>query len=111
MTFRVQQASGLSLAVGNTPGIKGGWLVPVFSFRSEMAQNFWLAIAAWSTCFLVTIGVSLATRRDKQDSELVGLVYSLTPKTYGADDPWFKKPVFLGLVVLILTVVLNILFW
>jgi len=102
---------GLSLAHGNTPGIKGGWLTPVFEFRSEMAQNFWLAIAAWSACFLVTIGVSLSTRRDKQDSDLVGLVYSLTPKTYGGNDPWFKQPVFLGLVVLLLTVVLNILFW
>jgi SSS family solute:Na+ symporter len=102
---------GLSLAAGSVPGIKGGWIAPVFEFRSEMAQNFWLATVAWSACFLVTIGVSLATRRDKQDSELVGLVYSLTPKTYGDGDPWFKKPVFLGLAVLALTFILNILFW
>ena len=32
-------------------------------FPSTMAQNFWMAIFAWSTCFVVTLLVSLATRR------------------------------------------------
>jgi solute:Na+ symporter, SSS family len=30
-------------------------------FPSTMAQNFWIAILAWSACFVVTIAVSLAT--------------------------------------------------
>ena len=34
---------------------------PVHSFPSSMAQNFWIAICAWTTCFLVTIVVSLMT--------------------------------------------------
>lgn len=34
-----------------------------------MAQNFWLTIVAWTVCFLVTIGVSLLTRREKSDRE------------------------------------------
>ncbi|MEI6492328.1 MAG: sodium:solute symporter family protein [Verrucomicrobiota bacterium] len=102
---------GLSLAAGCAPGVKGGWLVPVFHFRSEMAQNFYLAIAAWTTCFLVTILVSLATRRTKSDEDLKGLVYSLTPKTYDDEKVWYKRPAILGLLVLALTVILNIIFW
>src|SRR5258705_447977 len=54
---------------------KGGWLgAVVYSFPSTMAQNFWIAIFAWSACFLVTIGISLATRA-RPDEELRGLVY------------------------------------
>ena len=102
---------GLSLAKESTPGLKGGWIDPVFIFRSEMAQNFWLAIVAWCTCFSLTILVSLATRRIKTDEELVGLVYSLTPKTYGTETLWYHKPAILGMIVLLLTLGLNLLFW
>jgi SSS family solute:Na+ symporter len=35
-----------------------------------MAQNFWTAIFAWTTCFVVTILVSLVTTRKKSDAEL-----------------------------------------
>ena len=34
----------------------------VHIYPSEMAQNFWTAIFAWSVCFVVTIVVSLMTR-------------------------------------------------
>ena len=47
------------------------------TFPSTMAQNFWIAIFAWSTCFLVTVLVSLASR-PKPESELHNLVYGLT---------------------------------
>ncbi|HWB98228.1 MAG TPA: sodium:solute symporter family protein, partial [Bryobacteraceae bacterium] len=56
---------------------KGAWLTVVHQFPSTMAQSFWVAILAWTTCFLVTIAVSLATR-PRPDGELVGLVYGLT---------------------------------
>jgi SSS family solute:Na+ symporter len=48
---------------------KGGWIANLHSFPSTMAQNFWIAIFAWSTCFVVTIVVSLATA-PKAESEL-----------------------------------------
>jgi SSS family solute:Na+ symporter len=102
---------GLSLASGCSPGMKGGWIFPAFSFRSEMAQNFWIAIVAWTACFLVTVGVSLVTRCEKTDGELKGLVYSLTPKTYDEEKLWYKRPAILGLIVLAMTVALNIIFW
>src|SRR5215208_1328647 len=49
---------GLTLAEN-----KGAWLGPALhAFPSTMAQNFWIAIVAWTTCFVVTIAVSLVTR-------------------------------------------------
>lgn len=80
-------------------------------FHSEMGQNFWMAIVAWTTCFVLTILISLATRRTKTDQELTGLVYSLTPKPKAEDEPWYKRPVALGIVILIATIILNIIFW
>src|SRR5580698_8018495 len=63
---------GLTLAEG-----KGGWIATVHQFPSTMAQNFWMAIFAWSVCFAITIAVSLATAA-KPEAELHGLVYGLT---------------------------------
>src|ERR1019366_8087481 len=37
---------GLTIAEG-----KGGWIATVHQFPSTMAQNLWMAIFAWSTCF------------------------------------------------------------
>jgi len=102
---------GLTLPKGCVDGIKGGWLGPIMHhYPSEMAQNFWTAIWAWSTCFCVTIVVSLATRRVKTDDDLKGLVYSLTPKLKDADMPLYRQPAFLGMLVLAVAVVLNIIF-
>ena len=102
---------GLSCAVGVTPGIKGGWIEPHFLFRSEMGQNFYMAIVAWTSCFLLTIGISILTSRTKSDADLKGLVYSLTPKPESEAEPWYARPAFVGIVVLLITVGLNILFW
>jgi solute:Na+ symporter, SSS family len=102
---------GLSLPAGAVPGVKGGWIAPEFVFRSEMGQNFYVAIVAWSTCFVLTILVSLATARNKTDAELQGLVYSLTPRPASdAGEPWYKRPVLVGMIVLGATLLLNILF-
>jgi SSS family solute:Na+ symporter len=109
---------GLALAKGCVAGIKGGWLAHLFgmdkvpfSFNSEMGQNFWMAIVAWTGCFLLTILISLATRANKTDQELAGLVYSLTPKPKTEADPWYMQPVTLGVLVLLATLILNVIFW
>ena len=102
---------GLAIAEGNTPGIKGAWIAPHFHFHNDMGQNFYMAIAAWTTCFVLTIAISLATARNKTDEQLKGLVYSLTPKPETAHEPWYQQPVTLGIIVLAATVLLNILFW
>jgi len=103
---------GLTLPHDAVPGLKGGFLGTVLhTYPSEMAQNFWTAIVAWSVCFLATIVISLLTRRTKSDEELKGLVYALTPRVTDSEQVWYRRPAALGVVVLGLTLALNILFW
>jgi SSS family solute:Na+ symporter len=102
---------GLACPIEAMPGIKGGWITPHFVFRSEMGLNFYMAIVAWTTCFFLTIGISLLTSRTKTDSELVGLVYSLTEKTKSEEEAWYGRPAFIGVIVLAVTVILNLIFW
>jgi len=101
---------GLTLPMGAVAGIKGGWLGLMHRYPSEMAQNFWTAIYAWTTCFLVTILVSLMTK-PRPEAELRGLVYSLTERPNEEHLPWYKRPATLGVIVLAMTVMLNIIFW
>ncbi len=89
---------------------KGGWLGRVHEFPSTMAQNFWIAIFAWSTCFVVTILVSLATK-PKPDSELHSLVYGLTKIPREEGVAWYLRPGPLAIVVAVLCIGLNFLFW
>jgi SSS family solute:Na+ symporter len=55
--------------------------------------------------------VSLATQQKKADEQLIGLVYSLTPKPKTENEPWYKQPVTLGVIILCATVLLNVIFW
>jgi SSS family solute:Na+ symporter len=101
---------GLSLPAGSAVGIKGGWLGVVRDYPSEMAQNFWTAIFAWTACFLVTILVSLVTR-PRPDSELRGLVYSLTERPRDEGLRWHQRPAILAVAVLGMTLILNVVFF
>ena len=57
---------GLVLPAGAPVGIKGGFLGTVLhTYPSEMAQNFWTAIFAWTSCFVATIVISLAHRAEQ----------------------------------------------
>jgi SSS family solute:Na+ symporter len=104
---------GLTLPAGAAAGIKGGWLAApaVHLYPSEMAQNFWTAIYAWTVCFLATILISLLTRQRKTDEELKGLVYSLTPREREEHLPWWKTAAGLGTFVIAIAVLLNVIFW
>ncbi|MCC6589945.1 MAG: sodium:solute symporter family protein [Bryobacterales bacterium] len=101
---------GLTLPAGAAAGVKGGWLAILSHYPSEMAQNFWTAIWAWTVCFVVTILISMVTRAPNPDT-LTGLVYSLTPKPSSEGLRWYQQPGPLGAIVLVLTLVLNVLFW
>ena len=75
---------------------------------------FLAAGAAFTTDLVVTVVVSLATR-PKPDSELVGFVYSLTPKEHRADPKsaelaWFRRPVPLAICSAVLVLLLNTIF-
>jgi SSS family solute:Na+ symporter len=88
---------------------KGGWITSVHQFPSTMAQNFWMAIFAWSSCFLVTILVSLATK-PRPPEELQGLVYGLTKVPRETGVSWYRKPAPLAVAVIAVVVLLNIWF-
>jgi len=87
---------------------KGGLLSVVHTFPSTMAQNFWIAIFAWTGCFLATILVSLVTK-PRTDSELKGLVYGLTELPTDEGVSWYRRPGVLALIVAAVLVILN--FW
>jgi solute:Na+ symporter, SSS family len=101
---------GLTISAGAVPGIKGGWIASLHTYPSEMAQNFWTAIFAWTTCFLVTALVSVLTQAP-DESKLVGLVYSLTPRPPEEPLAWYARPASLAVIVIAGTVLLNIIFW
>jgi len=59
---------------------------------------------------VITIAVSLATR-PRPDSEMVGLVYSLTERPEREAGGWLRRPEALAVLVLAMVVVLNVIFW
>jgi SSS family solute:Na+ symporter len=101
----------LTIAAGNAPGVKGGYLKVVSTFPSEMAQNFWLAAFAFTVCFTLTLVISLATKSQKTDADLKGLVYSLTPRTVDHNLPVYQQPGVVGVILLIVCIILNFIFW
>ena len=62
----------------------------------------------WSTDDLLFAWLAARTRPDE---ELRGLVYSLTERKHDEGVPLLKRPAFLGVLVMVAVVVLNILFW
>jgi SSS family solute:Na+ symporter len=100
---------GLTLPADAVPGIHGGWITVLHHYPSDMAQNFWTAIFAFSINFIVTIAVSLVTK-PRPEPELVGLVYSLTPKPVETHLSWYQKPATLAIAVLAILIVLNLVF-
>lgn len=89
---------------------KGGLLGNLHEFPSVMAQNFWIAIFAWTTCFLVTIIISLATK-PKTEPELEGLVYGVTKIPHEGDVVWYMRPLPLSAIAGAACIILNIIFW
>jgi SSS family solute:Na+ symporter len=88
---------------------KGGWIVDLHHFPSSMAQNFWIAIVAWSVCFVLTILVSLGTK-PRPEAELRGLVYGLTELKHDEERAWYARPVPIAIVVGLMALFLNLWF-
>jgi len=101
---------GLTLPIEAHTGIHGGWIAVLHHYPSDMAQNFWTAIFAFSANFIVTVIVSLATKA-YPESQLVGLVHSLTPKPPHLLVVWWKRPEALAVAILLCAVGINIFFF
>jgi len=98
-------AHGVTVAEG-----KGGWITNIHEFYSGTSQAFTIAWISFIVCFIVTALISLATK-PKSNEELVGLVYSLTPKQLDKSKVWYKNPLWLGMLVLLVTIIFNIIFF
>ena len=96
---------GLTMAEG-----KGGWITNLHTFYSGTSHAFNIAWIAFVFCFIITVVVSLFTDK-KDERELVGLVYSLTPRIKDHSKVWYKNPLILGIIVLVATLILNIIFY
>jgi len=97
----------LTSVVGTSPLLTKWFALHVYP--SDMAQNFWGAIWAWSTCSVVTIIISLLTTAPPLE-QLRGLVYGLTPQPDEGALPWYKRPLPVGIAVAVLLVLLNVVF-
>jgi len=85
-------------------------IITLSSVQSDMAANFWRAWWAWLICAVVTVVVSLFTRK-KPKEELTGLVRGVTDESHDRDLPFVKRPAFYALLSLILFIILNVWFW
>jgi SSS family solute:Na+ symporter len=85
-------------------------LAVLHAYPSDMAQNFWGAIWAWTTCFALTAAISLAGR-PRAEADLKGLVYGLTEMPENRNEPWHRRPVVLAVIVFAVTIALNIIYW
>jgi len=100
---------GLTIPGDAAPGIHGGWIATLYHYPSDMAQNFWTAIFAFTINLVITVVVSLVTA-PRPESELVGLVYSLTPRPVEHHLAWYQKPATLACAVVGMLVILNLVF-
>src|SRR5947199_3574452 len=75
-----------------------------------LAQDMYQSLWACVTCTVVTVLVSLMTK-PRPEAELAGLVYSLTPLAHEEQTNWLHRPLFWGIAVLVLLVILQIIFW
>jgi SSS family solute:Na+ symporter len=91
-------------------GIGAAGANTLHAYPSDMARNFWGAIYSWTTCFFVTIGVSLVTR-PRAPEDLKGLVYSMTPRVREAGLAWYNRPVLLAVIVGAVALAINVYFW
>ena len=84
--------------------------VALSSQAQDQAQNMFRALWCWLICVAVTVVVSLVTK-PKPDSELADLVYGLTPIPHEEKVSLFHRPIFWGVVVAVVFLILQVIFW
>ncbi|ADU08764.1 MULTISPECIES: sodium:solute symporter family protein [Micromonospora] len=100
--------SGTVVATATYLLYKGG----VISFNSDLEESFWGAGLAFATVAVVAAIVTPLTR-PKTDDQLTGLVYGLSDTTLAddslaGDTAWYRSPVLLGVVAVILAALFYI---
>jgi SSS family solute:Na+ symporter len=77
---------------------------------SDMAANMYRALWSWIACVLVTVIVSLLTKPQPLE-ELRGLVYGATEIPKEDQVSIFQRPVFWAVIVAVVFLILQIIFW
>ncbi|MEU3117521.1 sodium:solute symporter family protein [Micromonospora chalcea] len=100
--------SGTLVATATYLLYKGG----VISFNSDLEESFWGAGLAFATVAVVAAIVTPLTR-PKTDDQLTGLVYGLSDTaladdSLAGDAAWYRSPVLLGVVAVILAALFYI---
>jgi SSS family solute:Na+ symporter len=103
-TLAAALVHGLSIAEG-----KGGWISPLYEFRSGLGQAFYIAWISFAANLLITALISLLTR-PVPESSLKGLVYGLSPLSVNSEKSWYRRPGTLAVAVLLACLLLNFLF-
>ncbi len=110
-----KRATGHGAFVGLLAGITAGVghhlvrIAGVIHYPSDMAAAFYGAILSFSVCFVVSVVLSLFTR-PRAEKDLVGLVYSLTPRPL-TTGPWYLRPSTAAIVVAVVVVLINLKFF
>jgi len=76
----------------------------------DMAENMYRGLWSWLVCVLVTVIVSLMTK-PLPEKQLEGLVYGCTAIPSEENVPLLQRPLFWAVVVCVVFVILNIIFW
>jgi SSS family solute:Na+ symporter len=76
----------------------------------DMAENMYRALWSWIVCVIVTVVVSYLTT-PKPDAELKGLVYGATDIPSEGQLSLVQRPLFWGVVVAIMFLIVNVIFW
>jgi solute:Na+ symporter, SSS family len=90
------------------------YLADVLPFNSDLEESFWGAGIAFVLVVIVAFAVSRFTR-PKPESALRGLVYGtgvdLKGDVLAGDEAWYRSPLLLGGIALLLSIVLYIPVW
>jgi SSS family solute:Na+ symporter len=84
--------------------------IALSSHAKDMAENMYRALWSWIICVVVTVVVSLVTQ-PKPEAELAGLVYGCTELPGEGHLPLWKRPVFYGVLSLVIFGALQLIFW
>jgi SSS family solute:Na+ symporter len=91
------------------------YLADVVPFNSDLEESFWGAGLAFVTAVVVAVAVTFFTP-SKPENELRGLVYGLASNNpaeqiLAADKVWWRNPVLLGTIAVVLAFALYIPVW
>lgn len=84
--------------------------IALTSSTTPMAADLWRAIWACATSVVVTVVVSLMTKRPPEE-RLQGYVYGTLSNATHEAVVWYRRPTFWAVISLIAFIIVNIIFW